>query len=236
MFCEKCGTPNNDNNSVCTNCGAPLRHIPLDGYPQQGQPYQQAQPYQPTQPQQSYGQPQPYQPQPPYQQPYYPQPGGQTVAGRRPTVLYIIAGVLAALQFLMVFLPQVSAYGSTYNNFFGVLSELFSTSRTAGYSSYYYQSNASGAVNAGVVFLLLLFIIPMGLQIAWAILSFMQKRLAGIFGVIASSLYFVSSLIWTVLLAAAGSSAVTVVPVLMIFLAIAGIPVAIVQIVKKKYL
>lgn len=235
MFCEKCGTPNNDNNAVCTNCGAPLRHLPLDGgYPQQGQQaaYQPPQSY--AQPPQQYPQQQPY-PQQNGAAPYYPpQPGYGAPAGRKPTALYIVAGVLAALQFFMVFLPHVSSYGHSYN-FFGIVSEVFGASRTTSY--YNYNANAGNALNAGIVFLLLLFIVPMALQIVWAILSFMQKRPAGIFGVIASSVYFVSSVIWLAVLAAAtNANAVTAVPVLMIFLAIAGIPVAIVQIVKKKYL
>ena len=212
MFCEKCGTPNNDSNTVCTNCGATLRHIPFDGYPQQGQPAQYR------------------------QQPYYPQqPGSGTIAAhRRPTVLYIIAGVLAAIQFFLVFLPHVAAYGRSYN-FFGILSELFGLGRTAGY--YYNYSNAVNTLGAVVVFLLFLFIVPMALQIVWAILSFMQKRPAGIFGVIASSVYLIASLIWLVVLAASlSSNAVTAVPFLMILFAIAGIPVSIVQLVKKKYL
>lgn len=217
MFCEKCGTPNNDNNTVCTNCGAPLRHIPFDGYPQQGQPPQ-------------------YQQMPPYQQPpYYPQqPGNGTIAAhRRPTALYIIAGVLALLQFFLIFLPHVAAYGRSYN-FFGILSEIFGMGRTA---NYYYNSNTANAVGAVVVFLLILFIVPMALQIVWAILSFLQKRPAGIFGVIASSVYLISSCVWLIVLAASlSSNTITAVPLLMILFAVAGIPVSIVQIVKKKYL
>ena len=92
-------------------------------------------------------------------------------------------------------------------------------------------------------FLLIMFIIPMALQVVWAVMSFIQKRPAGIFGVIASSIYSVSSMIWVfvVSIAAAasysfGEKTMTAIPVFMLLLGIAGIPVSIIQIVKRKYL
>lgn len=231
MFCAKCGTPNSDGSVVCVNCGAPLQQsqTPDGGYAQQSS-YQQ-----PAYPQQNY--PQPYQQS--YQQPAsygqpaynYGQPVVQPVAGK-PTVLYIISGVMAALQFLLVFLPHMTSQYGGYYNFFTIDVSLLKL------SSYTYRG-LSGFAS----FLLFMFIVPMALQIVWAVMSFIQRRPAGIFGVIASSIYTVSSLIWLIVVGIAGSAiytfgagSMTAVPTFMLLLGIAGIPVSIVQIVKKKYL
>ncbi len=231
MFCAKCGTPNSDGSVVCVNCGAPLQQsqTPDGGYAQQPS-YQQ-----PAYPQQNYPQPyqQSYQQPAPYGQPAYNygQPVVQPVTGK-PTVLYIISGVMAALQFLLVFLPHMTSQYGGYYNFFTIDVSLLKL------SSYTYRG-LSGFAS----FLLFMFIVPMALQIVWAVMSFIQRRPAGIFGVIASSIYTVSSLIWLIVVSIAGSSiytfgagSMTAVPTFMLLLGIAGIPVSIVQIVKKKYL
>ena len=212
MFCAKCGTPNSDGSVVCVNCGAPLQQsqTPDGGYAQQSSYQQPA----------SYGQPA-------YN---YGQPVVQPVAGK-PTVLYIISGVMAALQFLLVFLPHMTSQYGGYYNFFTIDVSLLKL------SSYTYRG-LSGFAS----FLLFMFIVPMALQIVWAVMSFIQRRPAGIFGVIASSIYTVSSLIWLIVVGIAGSAiytfgagSMTAVPTFMLLLGIAGIPVSIVQIGKKKY-
>ena len=216
MFCSRCGTQNNDAYTNCVNCGAPL------GAPQY--------------PQQQYQQP-PQQPNYGYGQPYYgyAQAPVNAVNGPKPTVLYIIAGVMAVISFVLVFLPSFF-YGSHAYNPFSIVGESFKA------SSYTYSSSRSASnVWAGIAGLVItMFVIPMGLQVAWAILSFMQKRPAGVFGIISSGIYFISSFIWAIVCAAGTSASsgysITPVPGLMIMLAIAGIPVSIVQLVKKKYL
>lgn len=214
MFCSRCGTQNNDAYTNCVNCGAPLR---APQYPQQH--YQQP----PQQQNYGYG-----------QQPYYgyAQAPVNAVNGPKPTALYIIAGVMAVVSFLLVFLPSFF-YGSHAYNLFSIASEPFKTSSSG-------RSVSSG--EAGIAgFVITMFVIPMGLQVAWAILSFMQKRPAGVFGIISSVIYLISSFIWVIVCAVYTSSSfsgysITPVPGLMIMLAIAGIPVSIVQLVKKKYL
>ena len=139
---------------------------------------------------------------------------------------------MAALQFLLVFLPHMTSQYGGYYNFFTIDVSLLKL------SSYTYRG-LSGFAS----FLLFMFIVPMALQIVWAVMSFIQRRPAGIFGVIASSIYTVSSLIWLIVVGIAGSAiytfgagSMTAVPTFMLLLGIAGIPVSIVQIVKKKYL
>ncbi len=214
MFCPKCGTQNNDAYANCVNCGAPLG---APRYPQQQQ-YQQ--PYQ--QPNYGYG-----------QQPYYgyAQAPVNAVNGPKPTALYIIAGVMAVISFALVFIPSFFN-GSHAYNLFSILGEPFKTSSSS-------RSVSSGG--AGVAgFVITMFLIPMGLQVAWAILSFMQKRPAGVFGIISSGIYLISSFIWAIICAvytsASSGYSSTPVPGFMILIAIAGIPVSIVQLVKKKYL
>lgn len=212
MFCEKCGTQNNDSNTNCVNCGAPL-------YGTQPQ-YQQPQYQQPQQPQQQYGYNQPQ------QYGYQPQP--LAANGSKPTVLYIIAGIIAALLVLFLFLPHLSIRGQGAYIPFAIIIE---STKASGFVS----SDAAGALGAFMVLL----IIPMGLEIVWAIMSFMMKRPAGIFGVIACSIGFFVYMIWMVLMLACGNIyGVTCLPfpVFMFLFSIAGIPVSIVQIVKKKYL
>ena len=220
MFCQNCGTQNNDGSMNCINCGAPLE-APQYAQQQYPQTYQQ-----------QYQQPYPQT----YQQPYYgyAQAPVNAVNGPKPTALYIIAGVIAALSFIMVFIPSFYSSYSAYNPF-SIAGESF---KASSYTSSYSRSSSNAW--AGIAgFIITMFVIPMGLQIAWAILSFMQKRPAGVFGVVSSGIYLVVSLIWAGVCTAGTASSYytsTPVPVFMIMLAIAGIPVSIVQIVKKKYL
>lgn len=212
MFCEKCGTQNNDSNTNCVNCGAPL-------YGDQPQ-YQQ--PQQPQQPQQQYGYAQP-------QQQYgYGQSQPMATNGPKPKVLYIIGGIIAALLVLFLFLPHLSIRGQGAYIPFAIIIE---SSKAAGWLS----SGAAGALGAFMVLL----IIPMGLEIVWAIMSFLMKRPAGIFGVVACSIGFFVYMIWMIIMLACGHMigvSCLPFPVFMFLLSIAGIPISIVQIVKKKYL
>lgn len=204
MFCPKCGTQNNDNNINCVNCGAPLSPN------QQQQGYAQPQ-YGYAQPQYGYTQPQPV----------------NALNGPKPNALYIIAGVMAALQVLMFFLPHLSSKGGKV--FMPV--QLFGGAKALDSIG---AKDASSIVGGFMFF----FVIVVGLEIAWAILSFLKKRPAGIFGVVASAVGFFVHMIWMIAMGAASSPTyVTMLPfpIFMFFLSIAGIPVSIVQIVKKKY-
>ena len=171
-------------------------------------------PAQQQQPQYSYVQPQP-------------QYGAPAIAGAKPTVLYIIAGVMAALQVLMFFLPHL-----TYKSKVFMPVEMFGG---AGALEKVGARDASNFVGGFMVF----FVIVVALEIAWAVLSFLQKKPAGIFGVVGCAMGFFIHMIW--MIAMAGSASVSYIsmtpfPVFMFLISIAGIPVSIIQIVKSKYL
>ena len=205
MFCPKCGTQNNDYNINCVNCGAPLSpNQQQNGYSQPQYGY--------AQPQYGYTQPQPV----------------NALNGPKPNVLYIIAGVMAALQVLMFFLPHL--FSKAGKVFMPV--QLFGGAKAL--SSFGATKDAANIVGGFMFF----FVIVVALEIAWAILSFMKKRPAGIFGVVACAVGFFVHMIWMIAMGAASSPTyITMMPfpIFMFFLSIAGIPVSIVQIVKKKY-
>ena len=168
------------------------------------------------------------------QQPQYsyipPQPQYSVPArvGAKPTVLYIIAGVMAALQVLMFFLPHLShRSGDVFMpvQMFGGASALDKLG----------ASDASNFVGGFMVF----FVIVVALEAAWAVLSFLQKKPAGIFGVVACAIGFFIHMIWMIAMTGAAASSyitMTPFPVFMFLISIAGIPVSIIQIVKSKYL
>ena len=214
MFCGKCGTPNDDNNTTCVNCGAPLS------------PNQQQQGY--AQPQYGYAQPQ-YG----YAQP---QQADKIMTAKKPKVLYLIAGIMAAIGFILPFLPSFK-YGSVFYNVFNVGGKVFKKTSFSYLSKYKQTAYRSVEVNESFMYF---FIVVMAVLAAWAVLSFLRKRPAGIFGVIAASLLVTAGALWFVMIDVSVKGAVyieeTPVPMLMVILGTAGIPVSIVQIVKKKYL
>lgn len=207
MFCRRCGTNNAEGSAFCISCGAPLNAQQQN---QQYQPQQQN-PY----PQQNYNYAQ-------VTDPRLNNPGSNTGA----KVLYIIVGVIACLAFLMPFLPSVSGYGYNFNVF---------TVGTAISSLGSMFKSREAAI--GGTFITVMFIIPMALQIPWAILSFLRKGPAGVFGLISSIFYFLAAIIWTIALSNNYvKSYVTLVPYLMIIISIAGFVLSIIQLAKKKYL
>lgn len=240
MFCTKCGTQNSETNTHCVNCGAELippmggytnTQQPMGGYANTRQPmggYTNTQ-----QPMGGYTNTQ--QPMGGYtntQQPFY----GYTTtqqplkpAGSKPVGLYIVGGIIAVISFILVFIPSFVYNFKAYNPFSFAI-ESFQTSGLV-------RSSSSNYVALGVL-VIIFFIIPMAFQIVWAILSFMMRKPAGVFGIIASSLYFVTTCFWSVISLAGVSSRGSLTPVVffMYIFAIAGIPISIVQIVKKKYL
>lgn len=149
--------------------------------------------------------------------------------GPIPTVLYIIAGVMAALQVLMFFLPHLTST---------VSSDVFMPVQLLGGASALDKVGAKEAsdIVGGFMFF---FIVVVALEIVWAIMSFMKKRPAGVFGVVACGVGFFIHWIWLGAMGVASSVpgvSMTVFPIFMLMISIAGIPVSIVQIVKKKYI
>ncbi len=223
MFCEKCGAQNADGAKFCASCGAPLNVE--TAYYAQPQP-------RPQQPDYQYGYPQQPQSQPQTFHPAAQKPQGKTTAG---VVIFMISGALAVLSLLFPFLPHVSSmeYFVSNTSMFGFCFELFRHSETMSYGA-----------NIGLYFigllLLCLILIPMILQVIWAILSFVRVKAAGVVGIIASIVFLIHSFIWMVILAAAMSESgysvvrMTPVPILMVFAAIAGIVLASLQIAKRK--
>ncbi len=147
MFCEKCGRNNLDGAKFCAGCGAQLVAPHLDkapfeetpsttiGYsqPEYTQPaYTQSESVQPQYSQPTYQQPENVQPQYAQQQysqqpsynnynnysSYQPKPAvkpqGKSVGA---IVLYMIAGAMALLSILFVFLPHITVLGSGYAPF-----------------------------------------------------------------------------------------------------------------------
>ena len=223
MICNNCGMDNPDGSAFCVSCGAKL-NAPQQytDYSQQSyqnpmqQQYQQYQQPQSPYPQQSYGYA-------PARDPRLDNP--RAIKGAK--VLYIIVGAIACLCLLMPFLPSVSVLGKSFN--------VFSIGRlVSGLGSAFGSKSAQG----GGTFLIAMFILPMALQIPWAILSFARKRPAGVFGLISSIIYFIVSIIWIAILNSDSSLrlAVTGVPYFMLIFAIAGFVLSIIQLVKKKYL
>ena len=208
MFCENCGSQNVDGAKFCASCGAPLAAS------QPVQPVEQPR-YQEPQPRfdynYSYQQPQPVQP----------APQGKSAGA---IVVYMISGALALLSILMVFLPHVTAMYQSFNPFQLIGAEAL-------------WSRSSEAAVGGVIIVALL-VLPMILQLVWAILSFVRVKAAGVLGLIASIFAVNHSLVWLIILAAIREStgrfaSVTAVPVVMIILAIAGLVLSIIQMTKK---
>ena len=281
MLCNKCGTNNPDGSAFCVSCGAqlnaPQQAQQNTGYSQQ--PYQQPAQQQPVQ--QPYQEPIQQQYQQPVQQQYqqpqspYPQQSYGAAPARDPRldnpgsvkgakVLYIIAGAIACLAFIMPFLPSISFSFGELSKYIGSQSYTFNVftfgdfvnkvSSLLGASSSRISDEAQ-ALSGLFIVLIAMFIIPMAIQIPWAILSFMRKRPAGVFGLISSILYFIGSIIWVVFLNSMYASAIqsamksgvssiiakqyfsiTAVPYFMVIFAVAGIVLSIIQLVKKKYL
>ena len=149
------------------------------------------------------------------------------VSGAKPTLLYIIAGVMAALQVLMFFLPHLSDGDNVLRpvEMFGGVGVL---------DKFGVYDNPH---EIGVAFIFL--VIVVALEVVWAVLSFMKKKPAGIFGVVACALGVIIHLVWFVVICDTEGGSyfrVSELPFFMLLLSYAGIPVSIVQIVKKKYL
>lgn len=209
MICNRCGTFNQDGSYSCANCGAPLGN---------------------------------------YQQP----PGYGSIQqqkGPKPMVLYFIAGAVAALLIIFILLPQFSYHYDIKVEKFNKVYNVFGVKSFVNDASKYSSSNskdvkAAGDVLAGAA--IGLFIPPVCLCVVWAVLSFLRKKAAGILGIIASAYYAFMALIWIAMIAALSSASksgkyvdkvdMTAVPVFMLLLAIAGIPIGIFQIVKRKNL
>ena len=216
MFCENCGAQNVDGAKFCASCGAPLAAS------QQTQPVQQQveQPvYQPPQPQYNYNYDYSYQqPQP---QPVMPANQGRSVGA---IILYMISGAIAVLSIIMVFLPHISVLFRSLNPF-----QLIGTEQVFGRSS---EAAVGGIVIAALL------IVPMILQLVWAILSFARVKAAGVVGLIASIFAINHTAIWIAILSELakktyGAASTTMVPVVMLFLAIAGLVLSIIQMTKK---
>lgn len=251
MFCEKCGHNNLDTAKFCAGCGArlatpqpdqsPFAEAPSDtnayAQPEYTQPtYTQPENAQPQYTRQPYTQPENVQP--PYAQPSYgQQPSYNQYNGYQPSpalkpqgksvgalVIYMICGAMALLSILFVFLPHLTVMGRTYAPF-----QLVSDS---------YVWGSSSDARVGAVFVIILLVIPMLLQLVWAILSFLRTRAAGVLGLIASIFAINHTIIWLALLAGIRErsyslASMTAVPVLMLIFAIAGMVLAIIQMTKK---
>ena len=108
--------------------------------------------------------------------------------GAKPTLLYIIAGVMAALQVLMFFLPHLSDGDNVLRpvEMFGGVGVL---------DKFGVYDNPH---EIGVAFIFL--VIVVALEVVWAVLSFMKKKPAGIFGVVACALGVIIHLVWFVVI------------------------------------
>ena len=219
MLCNKCGMQNPEGSAFCVSCGAPL-----DATEQSQQNTDFAQQYQEPvqQPVQQKDYSQEFQPpvqqyqlpedegyldftsefQPPVQQyqlpvqPYQQQDNYAPVRGprlddpdsvRSAKIWNIIAGVIACLCFILPFLPSFTILGRSFN--------VFNIGNIASDIGNYSGEKSISAI--GAVFIAL-FVIPMVLQIPWAILSFMRKSPAGIFGLISSIIFFIVSWFWLI--------------------------------------
>lgn len=212
MFCENCGAQNVDGAKFCAGCGAPLASA------QPVQPQVEQPQYQPPQPQYNYNYPTYQQPQPAQVQPAQP---GRSVGA---IILYMIAGAIAVLSIIMVFLPHILVLFRGFNVFQLVTTEqVFGTSREAA---------------AGGFMIIAMLVLPMILQLVWAILSFARVKAAGVLGLIASIFAINHTIIWMVIISAItestrGSANMTAVPPIMLFLAVAGLVLSIIQMTKK---
>ena len=172
-----------------------------------------------------------------YQQQYaYMQPQNQVQrpVGAKPTALYMIAGALAVLGFVLTIIPSIRIDSHDLSPI-SFLFEAGSIKRSSGMGR---TDRELIDMLSNVMFMM--YIPPMILQVVWAVLSFMQKKAAGILGVIASAYYSFSTFYWWffTMIASSESSNISsnVIPSLMLMAGIAGIPISIIQIVKKKYL
>ena len=222
MFCENCGAQNVDGAKFCASCGAPLA-VSQPAQPQieqaQYQPQIEQTQYQPPQPQYNYNYNYNYQQ--PQVQPARPVQQGRSVGA---VIVYMISGALAVLSIIMVFLPHVTVLFRNFNPF-----QLIGTEQVFGRSS--------DAAIGGVIIIALL-VLPMILQLVWAILSFARVRAAGVLGLIASIFAINHTVIWLVILSelterTSGAASMTAVPGIMLFLGIAGLVMSIIQMTKK---
>ncbi len=219
MLCKKCGTQNPDTSRFCSLCGAPLKSAqqPTSSHPQQ-----------------SY-----------VKDPARNQKSAWTRAVKGTKVFYIIVGVVACLSFILPFLPCISISGKSYNVFsmgmigFGGQDSFFTDlMNNKDLMNNAFGGNRGGAVAFIMLIIAYMILVPMALQIPWAILSFLRKRPAGKLGMIASIFNFFISVIWFSSLVGNSymQSVMTVVPFFMFVMAIAGIVLSGIQLAKRKYL
>ena len=136
----------------------------------------------------------------------------------------------AELSILMVFLPQVMVWGNSFNVFRMISDFSYAVS----------VNNRSSGQIAGAVWNSI-FIVPMILQLVWAILSFVRVRAAGVLGLIASIIFVNVSVLWLVFIytnlyfdsVSAKTAIITPVPYLMVALSAAGLVLSIIQLTKK---
>ena len=217
MLCKKCGTQNPDTSRFCSLCGAPLKSAkqPTSSHPQQ-----------------SY-----------VKDPARNQKSAWTRAVKGTKVFYIIVGAIACLSFALPFLPSFSISGKNYNVFgmigFGCQDSFFNDlMNNTDLMQKTFGGNKGGAVAFIMLMIAQIIIVPMALQIPWAILSFLRKRPAGKLGMIASIIYFLVSDIWLISLGGNSyiQSVMTAVPFFMLVMGIAGIVLSGIQLAKRKYL
>ena len=217
MLCKKCGTQNPDTSRFCSLCGAPLKSAqqPTSSHPQQ-----------------SY-----------VKDPARNQKSAWTRAVKGTKVFYIIVGAIACLSFFLPFLPSFSISGKNYNVFgmigFGCQDSFFNDlANNPDLMQKTFGGNKGGAVAFIMLIIAYMILVPMALQIPWAILSFLRKRPAGKLGMIASIFYFFISDIWLISLGGNSyiQSVMTAVPFFMLVMGIAGIVLSGIQLAKRKYL
>jgi|GEM_PF-3304051 len=190
--------------------------------PQHTQPeYTQSQYAQPQYAQPQYGQQPSYNQYNGYRQPAAVQPQGRSTGA---VVLYIIAGAVALLSVLFVFLPHITVLGQ------GLSPLQLVTDKNAW--------GTTGDAQVAAVFVIILLAVPMLLQLIWALLSFLRVKAAGVLGLIASIFAINHTIVWMALLGTVRErsysvASMTAVPVLMLLLAIAGMVLSIIQMTKK---
>lgn len=216
MICNKCGMQNPDGSAFCSYCGATMEaprqtrsnndySQPIDRQPDYQPEYQPDYPstqhyQQPRRSysQQSYGYPRQVNPR-------LNAPG----SNKSEKVLFIIAGVLACIAFILPFLPSMTLDFTGLEKIIGSGIQSIGLKQKYSLNAFSFASSLNDATlmpgipiqYASIIrgigtFAVMIFVVPMAILVPWAVLSFMRKKIAGVFGIVSSTFLLAGSIMW----------------------------------------
>ena len=163
--------------------------------------------------------------------------GSRHLAGKsKPTLLYLVCGLIAAAFVAFSFFPCIKAGDKTWNVITFAMDGYIIGESVSNVGAW----DFGGTVKNVAMAMAGAYSMLVALNVAWALFSFLRKRPAGVFGIIASLLSAAVSAFWLFVAITIAKNVpgidVTYIPIINTALMVIGIPLSIVQIARKKYL